>query len=412
MDALLARARHWASRRVILLNDCDDAADEDGGEAAEEIAAIEASCRALDMRVSYVNWERTSAELHGAQIVLPLHSWSYATSSVLTKRFCTLLRELSECGARPRADLRTTPWIVHKGYMLELRAGGVPIVPTEMVSFDNAAASESAFEDARGRIRSDAERNADGGGRAYFVVKPAVGGGGDGVERVAVADATDSYLRSRLDSRRSDMLMQPFLSLVTRHGELALVFVNEELLHAVRKDPAGWDAAVSQPVKRCDVPPPEAMQAARLALSIARSRCGVDAETPIFLARVDLLPSAAAEAQAGGKLQVHEGRKADGEKSTDVTGDGDVQWLVSEVEIGWPHLFLRAAHDMASAASLVAKALLWHAQSEETMSDADRELEPHGGVAAPGAGPTCDSTGGEGGLESSRRKRARHDEAG
>ena len=43
--------------------------------------------------------------------------------------------------------------------------------------------------------------------------------------------------------RTRDYLVQPFLAEVARRGELCLVYVNGELLHAVHKDPAGWGTA-------------------------------------------------------------------------------------------------------------------------------------------------------------------------
>jgi hypothetical protein len=63
-----------------------------------------------------------------------------------------------------------------------------------------------------------------------------------------------------------------------------------------------------------------------------------------YLARVDLLPAGAASASAAGP----------GHASSWTAG---WHWLVSELELGWPELFLRAS---PGAVQRVAKALLQH----------------------------------------------------
>ena len=91
-----------------------------------------------------------------------------------------------------------------------------------------------------------------------LVLKPALGSRGDGVELLCLHGADDSPDSppgrdetpcrpatrpvppscARTVSRavaRGDCLLQPFLSGVRRRGELAIVFVNGELLHVVRK---------------------------------------------------------------------------------------------------------------------------------------------------------------------------------
>ena len=133
-------------------------------------------------------------------------------------------------------------------------------------------------------------------------------------------------------------------------GELSFVFINGTLLHAIRKEPKGWSANSAQPVTRLDEPPAEAESIARRALEAARKLSVVYevdgegrltraytwcADESIYLARVDLLPG------------------------------NDGHWLVSELELGWPHLFLRAAEGgTVAAAKAVAEALLHRLEGE------------------------------------------------
>ena len=77
-------------------------------------------------------------------------------------------------------------------------------------------------------------------------------------------------------------------------------------------------------VSRIDPPPAPLVALARRALECARRRAGVPEDSPpFFLSRVDLLPK--------------DGRGASGGGQTDTEGE----WLISEIEIGWPELFLQ-----------------------------------------------------------------------
>ena len=130
------------------------------------------------------------------------------------------------------------------------------------------------------------------------------------------------------------------------------------LLHTVRKEPAGWGTrnevhaalasdcvctneegsidsnagspalrahvSTAQPVTLLEAPPSQALEQAQKALKVVRMRACAEGDGPLYLSRVDLLPAAA-------ERNGEEGQRED-----------DVRWFVSEVEIGWPHLFLRA----------------------------------------------------------------------
>lgn len=151
-------------------------------------------------------------------------------------------------------------------------------------------------------------------------------------------------------------------------AQLAFVFIDGQLLHAVRKEPAGWDAAHdAQPVTRLDSPPADAEGIARAALDAARTRLGLPTHGNIFLARVDLLPSNApddgadddASAPAGAAALPQSSRHAPLPDGGSGARNRKERWLVSELELGWPHLFLRCAPDgTAAAAKVVADALV------------------------------------------------------
>ena len=362
--ALLAAAHDWRRKlRVVVLTSADG--HPDGWTPTEEMRSLLGAIEELGTtRVDHVDWEELDAgSIADAAAVLPLMAWSMSVSDEHCERFVQLLRRMSAAGARPEADLRVLSWAAHKRYLLELGAAGVPVVPTVLVS---AGASEAGLVAARNELDVICPRFVKTA-RRTCVVKPAVGGGGDGVELLLDGDVGApalAHLASVLERR--EMLVQPFLPRVQTEGELAFVFVNEALLHAVRKLPEGWGgqeheheqehtaeegraseprlhASQAQPVQKLTSPPLAALTTARRALAEARRLAGLaDNAPPLFLARVDLLPAAGEDAAEPSDVPVAS------------------EWLVSELEIGWPHLFLRADETGHEAAAEVARGLCRH----------------------------------------------------
>ena len=111
-------------------------------------------------------------------------------------------------------------WNSHKGYLVELRARGAPVIPTEIVP------AGSVF-DVGARMAEH--------GWMRAVVKPAVSADAYGtilVERTGIADAqahADRLLAGR------DVMMQPYFKSVEEPGERCLVHIDGRFSHAVRK---------------------------------------------------------------------------------------------------------------------------------------------------------------------------------
>lgn len=111
---------------------------------------------------------------------------------------------------------------LHKGYLLQLAAHGVPVTPTVLIERGarrrlNAIAAERQWDD--------------------VVVKPAVGAGSFATHRLSdPASAQAAHTFDALLAER-DVLVQPYLKSVENHGERALVFIDGQFTHAVRKSP-------------------------------------------------------------------------------------------------------------------------------------------------------------------------------
>jgi hypothetical protein len=114
-------------------------------------------------------------------------------------------------------------WNTHKGYLRDLEARGVAIVPTLW-----CAQGEPADLDALMGAR----------GWDVAVVKPAVSGGAHNTLRVAAASADDRRAGRELLARivaSGDAMIQPYLAAVEGHGERSLLFAGDEYSHAIRK---------------------------------------------------------------------------------------------------------------------------------------------------------------------------------
>jgi glutathione synthase/RimK-type ligase-like ATP-grasp enzyme len=151
-------------------------------------------------------------------------------------------------------------WNLHKGYLLDLGARGVPIVPTRLVRRCEPVDAQRAIAEA---ARQFCARE--------LVVKPAVGLNASGALR---AEADSRHLANHLSSLLDlgDALIQPFAPSVLDAGELSLVFLGGEFSHAVRKTPRPGDYRVQNNHGGTAAPYPPAtreLATARAALAIA-----------------------------------------------------------------------------------------------------------------------------------------------
>lgn len=190
-------------------------------------------------------------------------------------------------------------WNSHKSYLVDLSTRGAAIVPTELIPQGSDRPVRSVL-DARGW--------------PAVVIKPAVGADGEGLRIVDRGGMTvgERHFRSLL--AKGDVLVQPLLERVRVAGERSLVFFDGRFSHAVSHP------FVLEGGSRAGKP---ATQDARTRGDAARIVAGLSRK-PLY-ARVDLLPS-------------DEGR-----------------WLVSELELIEPDLYLRTD---PGAAGRFAEALL------------------------------------------------------
>jgi glutathione synthase/RimK-type ligase-like ATP-grasp enzyme len=231
-------------------------------------------------------------DVSGFDLVLPLLAWGY-------QRDCAVwfaLLEQMEAAALPLANpVRILRWNTDKSYLLDLEAGGIPIIPTRIVK----AISTQVLAEARSAFGAD-----------IVIVKPAISGGADGTYRLGPGDPLPEYA----DPQR--LLIQPFEPAIVAEGEYSLFLFGGQFSHAIIKRPAkgdfrvqdqfgGWEEAIEAP--------DSARKLAHAALAAASAICG---DAPITYARVDML------------------RNASG------------AWRLMELELIEPSLFLHFAGDV------------------------------------------------------------------
>jgi hypothetical protein len=137
-------------------------------------------------------------------------------------------------GVASRTMLRNTPDLIHwnanKKYLLELGQCDLSIVPTLYI--EESRAKETDPSAVAALLAASELEGAD-----HIVVKPAVGLSTYGVRRFARTDDAMADICAHVASLAAagDVLIQPFLTAVEKYGERALVFLDNQFSHAVRK---------------------------------------------------------------------------------------------------------------------------------------------------------------------------------
>lgn len=262
--------------------------------------------RAAGLRVEMLAWD-DPASLRPADFDLCVlrSCWNYFGAPEAFLAWCAEAARDS----RLLNPLPVVRWNLHKRYLLELEAAGVPAVPTVLLERGAAAELPAVL----------AER-----GWRDVVVKPAVSAASYRTRRFrpGEAEAGREFLASLLAER--DALVQPYLPSAEGPGERAVVWIDGEIRHAVRKSLrlTGEHERVSE---EAPVVPAERELAER-AIELARTR----ALAGEGAGNATRSPDAANEREGGGLLYAR----------VDLLADEAGELRVSELELIEPSLFL------------------------------------------------------------------------
>ena len=226
-----------------------------------DAAPLSRALAAAGLAAEVLAWDDPAADWSRARLVVLRSTWNYARDR---ERFLEWAERVSRASELWN-PLDLVRWNTHKGYLLELEAQGVAIAPTLLLPRGSDT-----------RLRTVM----DGRSWAEVVVKPAVSAGSFRTRRFSRATlaAGEEHLRAVLS--HGDALVQRYLPGVEEPGERALVWIEGELTHAVRKSPRfeGEQEAVS----------PHAVPVGPAEIALARRALGA-LTTPWLYARVDLV---------------------------------------------------------------------------------------------------------------------------
>jgi len=183
-----------------------------------DLPPLLSALRATGLTAEVLAWDDPEADFASARLTLLRSTWNYS------ERPAEFLAWVDRVAARSALWNRrdTVRWNAHKSYLHDLEARGVPVVPTHLVQ-RGATTTLAEVKHARGW--------------SEVVVKPAVSGGSRGTVRVTPGDLERGETHLRSLASREDVLVQPYLPSVEGHGERAIVWIDGEATHAVRKTP-------------------------------------------------------------------------------------------------------------------------------------------------------------------------------
>lgn len=226
-----------------------------------DAAPLSAALAAAGIKSAVVPWDGPDTDWSRARLTVLRSSWNYPLHHDAFLAWAEATAAVSELWN----PLPVVRWNSHKSYLLELERLGVAVTPTALLPRGSTASLEAVL----------GER-----GWTEVVIKPAVSAASYRTLRVASGDPEpgEQHLRGLLADR--DVLIQQYLPSVEDYGERALVWIDGELTHAVRKSQRfdGEDESVSAAVP---ITPDEAALARRAVEAVPE---------PILYARVDVAP--------------------------------------------------------------------------------------------------------------------------
>jgi len=187
----------------------------------EDMPPLLAAFAAAGAQAAIVDWDDPHADWGQFDAALLRSAWDY------TERLSEFLHWAEHTAARTALfnALPVVRWNCDKHYLLHLAARGVTVVPSSFA--EPGMQAQQLLEDTLARY-----------GHADLVVKPAVGAGSRDTRRHprTARAAILAHMQGLLDSSRS-VLLQPYLGSVDHHGESALIYIDGEFSHAIRKGP-------------------------------------------------------------------------------------------------------------------------------------------------------------------------------
>ena len=249
----------------------------------EDMPPLLTALRARGATVETPCWDDANVDWSRFDAAVLRSTWDYVD------RIDEFLAWARRCGAQTRLcnPAEIVAWNVDKHYLERLHAAGVAVVPTAFVEPGTRAqpALERFLRGGAGSVAAGTACPFD-----EFVVKPTIGAGSRDAarhHRADLAPALDHLVRLVEVERRSAML-QPYLPSVDTAGETAVIYIEGEHSHAIRKGPLLQlgDALVAGLFAPEDIRPREAGEDER---SVATAACAAMPFPAPLYARIDMI---------------------------------------------------------------------------------------------------------------------------
>ncbi len=220
-------------------------------DAVEELTPLLDAFKVRGMKARVAAWDDPTVDWNRTGVSVLRSPWNYY-------RFRGAFLQWSRRVPRLFNAPDVIAWNSHKGYLRELEAKNVPIVPTEWLEREvplDEVLTRRGWEEA--------------------VVKPAISAGAFRTQRFAKGAAPQALLREILSEGTA--MVQPYFSSVETSGERSLIYFGGELSHSARRHP----------------PLTSGLQGAQSALASQEERVFADrvlaaAVGPLLYARVDM----------------------------------------------------------------------------------------------------------------------------
>lgn len=177
-----------------------------------------AALRAAGLQAELVAWDDPAADPGAHELCVLRSCWNYHLDPGAFEAWLARAERVTRVLNPPEV----VRWNLHKSYLAELEARGLPVVACEHLE-RGSRASFAGVLDARGW--------------SEVVVKPAVSASSYRTRRFARGEeaAAQTFLDDLLGDR--DAMIQPYLSSVERSGERSLVSIGGRFTHAIEKAP-------------------------------------------------------------------------------------------------------------------------------------------------------------------------------
>lgn len=197
-----------------------------------DAAPLAAGLRQLGVRVEQMAWDADGQPGWAGYDALVMQSpWSMWVRMAAFRRW---LADRSAQGCRLLNPVDVVRLGSDKRYLTALAEAGVPTVPTTVLEGPHPDHPHAWEENLRAEIA--AALPARSAARRTVVVKPIASGGSLGIREFPAdrLDAAAGHARALIVAG-SAALVQPYIEAIDRHRELAVVFLNGRISHAISK---------------------------------------------------------------------------------------------------------------------------------------------------------------------------------